>query len=180
MKKSFLISFTLLLSTSFFSANAFAQAYTAKKMSPSQVIKLAVFDTAPVTFGHTLVKTERVLNRSRLDFEQTYDVAFDTFLAEIREAYTKKKNIGTLDPNIFPNGKVHELRIVGIGTSPDRATMGAKELYFNINFEMRANDAGQTVVLLNSAIRSLIFGGAIPARSPFRPVGAKPIKFRWE
>ncbi len=179
MKNRFLIIASLVFATCIVSSTAFAQAYTAQKMSTSQVIKLAVFDQAPMSFDHPIVKTERILVRSRLDFEQTYDVDYETFLAELTKAYKKKKNIGKLDPNVYPNAKRPELRVVGMGKDPVRATLGAKDLYFRISFNLKSNAQGQAVVILNSAIRSLVFGGAIPVRAPFRPVGAKPVKFRW-
>lgn len=179
MKNRFLIIAALVFATSIVSSSAFAQAYSAQKMSTSQVVKLAVFDRAPMTFKHTLVKTERVLVQNRLDFEQTYDVAYDVFLEELTKAYKKKQDIGTLDPNVYPNAKRPELRVVGLGKNPARATLGAKDLYFRITFKLKSNAQGQAVVVLNSAIRSLIFGGAIPVRSSFRPIGASPIRFRW-
>ncbi len=179
MKKRVLIIVGLIFATSMVSSSVFAQAYTAQKMSPSQVIKLAEFDRAPMTFDHPLVKTQRVLNQSRLDFEQTYDVDHDKFLTELQQAFEKKKDIGKLDPNVYPNAKKPQLRIIGMGKNPNRATLGAKDLYFRIMFDLKSNAQGQAVVVLNSSIRSLVFGGAIPVRASFRPVGASPVRFRW-
>lgn len=180
MKNRVLFISSILLTLLVFTNQVYAQAYTAKKMSTSQLIKLAAHESSPIVFDYELVKKERVLNFGTLDFLQVYNIDFDTFVENMRKAYKTKKEFAKLEPSFHPSGKIPKLYFAGLGRKPVQATLGAKDLYYKIRFLVQKNEnPNYTNVIVKSSISSMVYGGAIPVRSPFRPVSAKSVAFRW-
>ena len=180
MKLSF---FTFLL-VMFATATAAAQTpYSAKKMSRSQLIKMATFDRAPVKLEYPLISTRQAPDtRGRMNFEQTYDIPFTEFMETMEAAFKGKKPMSALDPARFPYAKTPQLIVYGFGQTGDgtrQITLGHKDVPFRVLLHIVPDEQNRAKVVIRNTVFSSIYSGVMPARTPFRPVGSDPVSFRW-
>lgn len=167
-----------------FSISATAQTpYSAKKLPPSEVIQTAAYERVPIKLMNWEVESTRsVMNRSRLDFEQTYDVDYWEMVDYFEKAFHSRDPVSILDPDVFPHAKTPELTIYGKHGSGDyrNFTLGNRDLPYRFTIEIRPDDRSRAVVTITNAVFSVVYGGTMPARAPFKPAGkAKPVRFRW-
>lgn len=156
--------------------------YAPRKLDASQLLNPSTYQHAPIRLDQwTLVGTDTVAHHSRLDFELRYDVDYWEMIEFFEDAWKHRKPVTVLDPDVFPNAKNPELIVFGTMVNGDKSrfTLGHPDLPYRFTIDVRPDDNAKAVVVVHNAIYSIIYSGVMPARTPFRPSGAKEVPFRW-
>ncbi len=160
--------------------------YGPKTSDRTELIHFGVYDSPPVVFPYEVIGTTRVTDNGRLDFRVVYRIPYEELVdallkgadgtTEVAKINVSSGLAAAADGDESKRG----LRIFGRqdGGIPTRFTLGSQHSVFRFVVDL-SPDGANTAVQMRSAISSALFGGVVPARSPFAPVGANPIPFRW-
>lgn len=154
--------------------------YTAKKASPSSLIQTASYDEPPIVFGFDLVQLRQVSDGPRLDFEHTFEIPFDMLVEQWEAAYLARTPVARANPNTLLSAKANEFILIGKMVAPGEAryTVGHPDAPFHFVVDVFP-DGRRTKVTVRNMITAMTFSGVMPARTPFQPVGAKALPFKY-
>ena len=181
----FLIAIALLL-VSIHPATAQEKPYEPRSFSRTDLIHLGNYKSPPLEFPYPVLSTTQVAVGSRFDFRIVYDVPFADFIAVLAPSDTPTEvaqisaaSLAANHSDLSPDKR--GLRVFGrqIHQTPQRYVLGSDHVVHR--FVIDVSPAGsQTTVQMRSAIFGQLFGGVVPSRSPFAPIGAKPVSLRWQ
>ncbi len=176
-------SFILLIALILPAASASAQEtpYSPKQVPRSQLIDSGEFQRSPIQLPWTAVRITTASNsHGSLNFEHLLNESYETVLEHFTNGYQTQQPVVSLATEVMRYSKTTELKVLGIdaNASSSRVTLGSNNLprHFLINIERAGNQTN--IIVINSA-HTMEYSGVMPARTPLRPVGAKPISFRW-
>lgn len=178
-----LLTLTILLSSA---SAALAQGpgpekpYAPHTYSRDELITLGTYDAPPIQLKWRLVETRQIPVHDRLDFVLTFDENSSAVIDFLRKSFRERTGVGTLVPGVLPFEMDRELRVIGQGVDnlPARFTLSTAQAVHRFIIDVEAR-GGQTEVIVHNLMTAQLFSGVVPARAPFTPRGAAPVRFLW-
>ncbi len=158
--------------------------YAPKAATPSSLIQSSGYEEIPIKIIlFDAIATRNVVNKGRVDFEQSYDVMMWDFVTAMEEAAKQQTAVAVVDASIIPNARKSELRVYGKSSNNNgmRFTLGSPDFPYTFQIDVSGDDQSKAVVTVRNATFAMIYGGTMPARVGFKPAGNAPeIPFRFE
>lgn len=178
-----LLTLTILMSSAsaaLAEAPARGKAYSAHTYSRDELITLGSYDAPPIQLTWQLVDARQIPTHDRLDFVLTFNESSTTVIDFLRKSFRERTSVGVLVPGVLPFEKDRELRVIGQGVDdlPARFTLSTSQAIHRFIIDVETRGA-QTDVVVHNVMTAQLFSGVMPARAPFTPRAAAPVRFLW-
>jgi hypothetical protein len=170
-----------LVPMTFLATVSFAQdgkPYTPREYPRSELIDFGTYDSPPLEFDFEMIDVKQQPEDTHVNFVMTLNADYATVVNYFKDAYTNQTPAARIAPGIMPFQTARELVVVG-HTSVDPTaqagfTLSGKEMTRRFTIEVN-DDAGKTILTMKNIVMSRLFSGVVPARTGFKPAGAKPV-----
>jgi hypothetical protein len=155
-----------------------AQPYAPREYSRSELINFGHYDHPPLVFDFETIDVEQQPEAKHVNFVVTLDADFATVIAYFTDAHTNQTPAARIAPGIMPFQTMRELKVVGLthanANNPAGFTLSSKAMTRRFTVEV-SDKGGRALLTMRDVVMSRLFSGVVPARSGFKPAGAKSV-----